>query len=311
MLQSKRPTTFAKLTLPELPERGFITRETRCKVRWMSASLLLVTIPFLVGPMLALESTSTVETKPYQSQRGSLTVERPILAPAKPHEPVTPTQLVAVKPPPQSKPRETDSAEQPQIASESKPAPPISPAVELLLTELAETWEGLGNGPKEAEGQVGPAYVFASMDSYQRLMKEQRAVIIAFNVKTELRFQVGNSLSPRQWREALLNSWLDLPTYSKRVSLLPPSDLAVSALRARFLSEHPDWEARHTQLMLAIPQSLDDAILQAQLAACERHHIRPSSKIVTIGDLVPQSNGVTYVVRAVKDLSSRDRVAAR
>ncbi len=177
-----------------------------------------------------------------------------------------------------------------------------------MLTELAE---GVGNGQKETDGENGPAYVLSSMESYQRLLKEARGVIIALNMKTELSFQLGSSLTPKQWKESPLTSWRNLPNYSKRVTPLPTADPAVAALRARFLSEHPDWEARQTRLMLAIPQSLDDTILQAQLAACDRHRIRPSSRVVTIGDLVPQPNGVTYVVRAVKDFSSRDRVAAR
>lgn len=315
MPQSKCPTSFTKLTLPELPERGYISRETRRKCRWGLASLLLVTILLLIGPLLAVKATSDVEPKPYQAQRGSLTVSRPTTVAEKPREPVTP---------PQSKPRDKVLANNEPIASDSAPTPanvanasvpeqsqPVSRAVEELLTDLAMTWEGIGNGQTEAEGQVAPAYVFASMSSYQRALKDHRAIIIAFNTKTELRLQLGSSLTSRSWKESPLNSWLDLPGYAKRVSLLPPSDPAVSALRTRFLNEHPNWDARHTQIMLAIPNSLDAAILEAQLAACERHHIRPGSKVVTIGDLVPQSNGVAYVVGAVKDLSSRDRVAAR
>lgn len=325
MPQSKCTTSFTKLTLPELPERGFITRETRRKCRWGLASLLLVTIPLLIGPLLTVDATSDAEPKPYQVQRGSLIVSRPTPASEKTREPVTPTQPVAVKlPSPQSKARDDVSTKKELIANESVPTPqnvataslpeqsqPVSQAVEQLLTELAETWEGIGNGQTEAEGQIAPAYVFASMSSYQRALKEHRAVIIAFNTKTELRFQLGSSLTSKSWKESPLNSWLDLPGYSKRVSLLPPSDPVVSALRARFLNEHPNWETRHTQLMLAVPAALDDAILQTQLAACQRSHIRPGSRVVTIGDLVPQSNGVAYVVRDVKDLSSRDRVAVR
>ena len=321
MFPFHRPSILS-VELTELPERSFITRSTRLKCRWIFAIVMLGPLAVLAGSLLEHASNADTQPKPYQTQRGSLTVQRKEVDSNQPRDPVAPTQLVAVKtPPPQAQPRDENSTEQARIASESRPRPstttiaptpeqaaPVSQEVEQLLTELAE---GVGNGQKETDGENGPAYVLSSMESYQRLLKEARGVIIALNMKTELSFQLGSSLTPKQWKESPLTSWRNLPNYSKRVTPLPTADPAVAALRARFLSEHPDWEARQTRLMLAIPQSLDDTILQAQLAACDRHRIRPSSRVVTIGDLVPQPNGVTYVVRAVKDFSSRDRVAAR
>ncbi len=332
----QRSTSRTHLNAPlksmDLPDRGFISPETRRQFRLLAVGLMLATA--LLFPFLVWTPSPGTPSARHQSQAGSLTVQaesQPVADQLQPLDLIPPTTVVFDEPlqHPQTSFEQLDETSQDSepVISQTPATPSLRPAVtkaaasqssatasdpivENLLTEYVRDWPGLGNGPKDGDGEESPAYVFGSMDSYQRLLQE-RGVVIAFNRQTEVRFQLGTTLAPRQWKESYVKSWADLPRYSKRVSRLPTTHPLVSSLRARFLSEHPDWAAGDTMLMVAIPEVVDAAILQAQQAACKQQRIRPNSRVVTIGDLTVEAGEIRYVVRAVKDFSVGTGVAAR
>lgn len=325
---SETPTGFP---LPALPNRNFISRATQWQFRLVTALLVLPSAALLVLPLLSSGADAKPEPpKPQESQRGSLTVlSQPASKPEQPPESSPPTPVVTPKlaqtlPPQPDSTAETEPDSEPVVRRQPPEPPQVAStpanqelasvatdfAVETLLAEYARTWEGLGNGQTDADGESAPAYVFNSMSSYLRLLRE-RGVVIAFNRQTEVRLLLGSSLTPKQWKESNLKSWLDLPGYSKRVSLLPPTDPSVASLRTRFLREHPDWIASNTMLVVAIPETVDATIRQAQQFACDQHGIRPNARVVTIGDLASRASGLTYDVTAIKDLTPSNRTAAR